>query len=146
MEENVANLFLRHGSLMEKKWFQEKSIFFSPRKPFMAFCLCVQWCGLSRWHTQYTMKARENVKIRVLSKLKKSKNQSLTCYNKLDYTTPCLCFCEVRAQAEVDVPVTGWVGCPPACGIYWGSRTGGPPIEFSTTFQPAPSPASVSCR
>lgn len=39
----------------------------------------------------------------------------------------------------------GLADCRLACGIYWGSRTEGPPTESSTAFQPAPSPASVSC-
>lgn len=81
----------------------------------------------------------------------KQRNQSSAHYNKPDSTTVlCLSWSQMwrgeRRQAEVDVPATGWVGCPPACGIYWGSRTEGPPIEFSTAFQPAPSPASASCR
>lgn len=47
---------------------------------------------------------------------------------------------------EDEVPVRGWGDCPPVCSIYWGSRTEGPPTESSTAFQPALSPASVSCK
>lgn len=44
------------------------------------------------------------------------------------------------------LPVRGWADCRLVCGIYWGSQTEGPPIESSTAFQPAPSPASASCK
>lgn len=44
------------------------------------------------------------------------------------------------------LPVRGWADCRLVCGIYWGSQTEGPPIESSTAFQPALSPASASCR
>lgn len=51
-----------------------------------------------------------------------------------------------RRHVEDHVPGRGWVDCRHVCGIYWGSQTEGPPTEFSKAFQPAPSPASVSCR
>lgn len=51
-----------------------------------------------------------------------------------------------RRHVEDHVPGRGWVDCLLVCGIYWGSQTEGPPTEFSKAFQPAPSPASVSCR
>lgn len=44
------------------------------------------------------------------------------------------------------LPVRGWADCRLVCGIYWGSQTEGPPNESSTAFQPAPSPASASCK
>lgn len=43
------------------------------------------------------------------------------------------------------LPVRESGGCLLVCGICWGSRTEGLPTELSTAFQPAPSPASVSC-
>lgn len=47
---------------------------------------------------------------------------------------------------DPSLPARGWADCRPVYGIYWGSRTEGPPTEFSTTFQPAPSPASASFK